>query len=200
MAEQRRQLTSNLSMDPLSELKSHREMLHQQLETLDYSKIIVPVNIGVKYRPPKIGIEFYLQNNETSRGTVEEFNRSLNTRKNSFESILINDIQNFSNKLLVHEIPLDLHFFTKEAQIYGERSYDDNRERAHQSPMKPRNKLSAKEITEKLYASDSQHRAFLNPKIIKKEQVIRMIQRAIDRYSNFYEQRSVSRERSQKKV
>lgn len=92
LAEQRRQLTSNLSMDPLSELKSHREMLHQQLETLDYSKIIVPVNIGVKYRPPKIGIEFYLQNNETSRGTVEEFNRSLNTRKNSFESILINDI------------------------------------------------------------------------------------------------------------
>ena len=61
--EPRRQLSSNLSMDQLSELKSHREMLHQQLETLDYSKIIVPVNIGVKYRPPKIGIEFYLQNN-----------------------------------------------------------------------------------------------------------------------------------------
>ena len=66
--------------------------------------------------------------------------------------------------------------------------------------MKPRHKLSAKEITEKLYASDSQHRAFLNPKIIKKEQVLRMIQRAIDRYSNFYEQRSASRERTQKKV
>ena len=52
---------------------------------LDYSKIIVPVNIGVKYRPPKIGIEFYLQNDEA-------FNRSLNSKRNSFESILINDI------------------------------------------------------------------------------------------------------------
>jgi hypothetical protein len=53
--------------------------------------------------------------------------------------------------------------------------------------MKPRHKLSAKEITEKLYAIESHHKAFLNPKIIKKEQVVRMIQRAIDKYSNFYE-------------
>ena len=112
---------------------------------LDYSKIIIPVNIGVKYRPPKIGIEFYLQNDEA-------FNRSLNSKRNSFESILINDIENYTQKLLVHEIPLDYHFFTKEAQIYGERAYDDNRERAHQSPMKPRNKLSAIQITETLFA------------------------------------------------
>ena len=89
------------------------------------------MNIGVKYRPPKIGIEFYLQNNETSKDTVDAFNQSLTSKRNSFESVLINDLQNFSDKLLVHEIPLDLHFFTKEAQIYGERSYDDNRERAH---------------------------------------------------------------------
>lgn len=66
--------------------------------------------------------------------------------------------------------------------------------------MKPRHKLSSKEITEKLYSNESHHKAFLNPKIIKKEQVVRMIQRAIDKYSNFYEQRSASRERSQKKV
>jgi hypothetical protein len=38
--------------------------------------------------------------------------------------MLINDIDNFSQKLLVHEIPLDLFFFTKEAQIHGEMSYD----------------------------------------------------------------------------
>jgi hypothetical protein len=75
---------------------------------LDYSKIIIPVNIGVKYRPPKIGIEFYLQNDEA-------FNQSLNSKRNSFESVLINDIQNYSQKLLVHEIPLDPHLFTKEA-------------------------------------------------------------------------------------
>ena len=45
--------------------------------------------------------------------------------------MLINDIDNFGDQILVHEIPLDLHFFTKEAQIYGEKSYDDDRERAH---------------------------------------------------------------------
>ena len=124
-------LSNNLSIDNLSELKSHRDVLHQHLEMLEYSTIIVPVNIGVKYRPPKIGIEFYLQNNESSKGTVDAFNRSLSSQRKSFESILINDLENFSERLLVHEIPLDLHFFTKEAQIYGEKSYDDNRERAH---------------------------------------------------------------------
>ena len=92
----------------MSDLKSHRDVIQQHLEMLDYSKIIVPVNIGVKYRPPKIGIEFYLQNDEA-------FNRSLNSKRNSFESVLINDSENYSHKLLVHEIPLDSHFFTKEA-------------------------------------------------------------------------------------
>ena len=72
----------------LEQLKSHRDMLNQQLEMLDYSKIIVPVNIGVKYRPPKIGIEFYLKNDEN-------FNRSL-SRKGSVESLIINDIDSFS--------------------------------------------------------------------------------------------------------
>ena len=83
---------------------------------LDYSKVIVPVNIGVKYRPPKIGIEFYLKNDEN-------FNTSLQ-RKGSVESLIINDIGNYAKKLLVHEINLDRYFFTKEAQIHGEKSYD----------------------------------------------------------------------------
>ena len=62
-------------------------MLTHQLETLDFSKIIVPVNVGVKFRPPKIGIEFYLKNDEY-------FNNSLK-RKSSVESLIINDIDNF---------------------------------------------------------------------------------------------------------
>ena len=62
-------------------------MLTHQLETLDFSKIIVPVNVGVKFRPPKIGIEFYLKNDES-------FNNSLK-RKSSVESLIINDIDNF---------------------------------------------------------------------------------------------------------
>jgi len=62
-------------------------MLTHQLETLDFSKIIVPVNVGVKFRPPKIGIEFYLKNDES-------FNKSLK-RKSSVESLIINDIDNF---------------------------------------------------------------------------------------------------------
>lgn len=46
-------------------IKSQRELVIQRLEdTLDYSKVIEPVNIGVKYRPPKIGIEFYLKNDK----------------------------------------------------------------------------------------------------------------------------------------
>jgi hypothetical protein len=43
-------------------------------------------------------------------------------------SLLINDIDNYSKKLLVHELSLDRFFFTKEAQILGERSYDKTRE------------------------------------------------------------------------
>lgn len=111
------------------------------MDTLDYSRIIVPVNIGIKYRPPKIGIEFYLKNDEN-------FNRSL-SRKGSFSSLIINDIENFNQKLLVHEIQLDRFFFTKEAQIHGEKSYDFNRENAHMSPM--RQKLSAPAICRSLY-------------------------------------------------
>jgi hypothetical protein len=69
-------------------------MLSHHLETLDYSRIIVPVNIGIKHRPPKIGIEFYLKNDES-------FNRSL-SRKGSMKSLIINDIDNFNQKLCVH--------------------------------------------------------------------------------------------------
>ena len=48
----------------MEQLKSQRDYITQQLETLDYSRIIMPVNVGVKYRPPKLGIEFYLKNDE----------------------------------------------------------------------------------------------------------------------------------------
>lgn len=151
---------------------------------LDYSKVIVPVNIGIKYRPPKIGIEFYLKNDES-------FNRSLK-RNGSAESLIINDIENFKQKLLVHEIHLDRFFFTKEAQIHGERSYDANRENAHMSPMKQQ--LSAASICRQLY-QDRNHSAFLNPKIIKEKQIERMVKMMLERYNNFYKERSASRER-----
>ena len=73
---------------------------------LDFSKIIVPVKVGVKYRPPKFGIEFYLKNDDS-------FDKSLSSRKHSYESIIINDIDDFKQKILVHEIHLDEFFFTK---------------------------------------------------------------------------------------
>jgi hypothetical protein len=124
------------------------------LETLDYSKVIVPVNIGIKYRPPKIGIEFYLKNDES-------FDKALNDNQ---ESPMINDIDNFTQKILVHEINLDRFFFTKEAQIHGEKSYDLNRENSHMSPMKQR--LCPESICRTLL-SDGKHSAFLNSNIIK---------------------------------
>lgn len=173
------------------QLKSQRDYLSQQLETLDYSKIIVPVNVGVKYRPPKLGIEFHLKNDES-------FNQSLSSRRGSNEqSLLINDIDNFRQKLLVHEIKLDQYFFTKYARIQGEESYDANRVNQHESPMKRREQLSAQVITRQLF-NDPQSRAFLNPNILKFEQIARLIQRMIDRYTKFYEQRSASRERTGK--
>lgn len=123
------------------QLKSQRDYVSQQLETLDYSRIIVPVNVGVKYRPPKLGIEFYLRNDES-------FNQSLSSRRGSNEpSILINDIDKFSQKLCVHEIKLDQYFFTKYARIQGEESYDTNRVNQHESPMKRSDQLSAQAIT-----------------------------------------------------
>ena len=100
------------------------------------------MNIGCKYRPPKIGIEFYLKNDEN-------FNKSLNSRRSSTESLLINDIDEYKKKLLVHEVNLDRFFFTKEAQIRGESSYDRHREKYKESPMK--NELSAEQITKILY-------------------------------------------------
>jgi len=160
-------------------------MLNEQLEALDYSRVIVPANVGIKYRPPKLGIEFYLKNDEN-------FNRSLSSRRHSYASVLINDLDEFNDKLLVHEIHLDRYFFTKEAQIYGEQSYDAERVNAHLSPMKT--KLSAFTITRELY-NDSANQAFLNAKLIKFQQIERLIQRMIDRYTNFYQQRSASRDR-----
>jgi len=81
--------SDKLSVDfnSVDQLKSHRDILTQQLEMLDYSRVIVPVNVGVKFRPPKIGIEFYLKNDES-------FNRSI-SRKGSHESLIINDLDNF---------------------------------------------------------------------------------------------------------
>lgn len=166
-------------------LKSHRDYLGTQLETLDYSRVIIPVNIGIKYRPPKIGIEFYLKNDEV-------FDRAVNRP----DSMMINDIENFNQKLLVHEIHLDRFFFTKEAQIHGERSYDLNRENAHMSPLKQ--KLCPETICRSLYY-DKQHSAFLNPKIIKEQQIERLLKMMIDKYSNFYRERSASRDKIKRK-
>lgn len=143
------------------------------------------MNVGVKYRPPKLGIEFYLKNDEN-------FNKSLNSKRDSFQSLVINDLDNFNEKLLVHEIFLDAFFFTKEAQIYGERSYDHGRMNQEFSPMKQR--LSAGTITEHLYG-DPRNKAFLNPKLIKFAQIQRLVQRMLDQYNNFYKERSASRER-----
>jgi hypothetical protein len=58
---------------------------------LDYSKIIVPLNIGVKYRPPKLGIEFKLKNDDS-------FSQSLSARGKRDQPQLINDIDNFVEK------------------------------------------------------------------------------------------------------
>ena len=70
-------------------INTSREIVTHQLDDdLDYSKVIEAVNIGVKYRPPKIGIEFYLKQDQN-------FNKSLNSRRESSESILINDIDNY---------------------------------------------------------------------------------------------------------
>ena len=56
-------------------------------------------------RPPKLGIEFYLKNDQS-------FESALSSRRNSNQSVLINDLDNFNKKLLVHEIYLDKFFFT----------------------------------------------------------------------------------------
>lgn len=46
-------------------INTSREIVTHQFDgDLDYSKVIEAVNIGVKYRPPKIGIEFYLKNDK----------------------------------------------------------------------------------------------------------------------------------------
>ena len=70
---------------------------------MDYSKIIVPNKIGVKYRPPKLGIEFQLKNDES-------FDASLSARGD--KPRLINDIDRFHKQILVYEIRLDEYFFT----------------------------------------------------------------------------------------
>ena len=87
-----RKHSNQLSLDLAeAQMKSQREYISQQLiETLDYSKIIVPQKIGVKYRPPKLGIEFYLKQDEN-------FSKSLFSRRLSNESgpEIINDIDTF---------------------------------------------------------------------------------------------------------
>ena len=141
-------------------MKSTRDQSHKDLiEALDYSKIIVPCQIGVKYRPPKLGIEFYLKNDDS-------FTKALTGARRGQTPCLINDIDTFQQQILVYEIRLDEPFFTKSAQIHGERSYDDNRVNAHQSPMKPRESLSAPLIARKLF-QDTKHRNFLNPNLLK---------------------------------
>ena len=74
----------------------------------------------------------------------------------------------------MHEVKLDQYFFTKYARIQGEASYDANRVNQHESPMKRSEQLSAQVITRQLF-NDHQHRAFLNPNILKFEQIARLI-------------------------
>ena len=61
-------------------------------------------------------------------------------------------------------------------------------------PTKPE---QCKEIA-KLLFEDKIHKAFLNPALLKFDQVERLIQKMIDRYCNYYEQRSASQDRSAK--
>ena len=57
------QLSGNFSQ--IDMINTSRDIVTAQLDdNLDYSKVIEAVNIGVKYRPPKIGIEFYLKNDK----------------------------------------------------------------------------------------------------------------------------------------
>jgi len=81
---------------------------------------------------------------------------------------LINDIDDYSKKLLVHEIALDRFFFTKEAQIRGERSYD----RVESSPMK--NQLKADQIAMILF-KEKVNSPFLNEKTIGFGQITRLV-------------------------
>ena len=63
------------------------------------------------------------------------------------------------------------------------------------SPMRRSEELSAIEITRKLF-NDRRHKAFMNPNLLKFEQIQRLIQMMINKYTNYYEQRSASRDRS----
>jgi hypothetical protein len=80
---------------------------------------------------------------------------------------LINDIDNFKGKPLIHEIDLSSYFFTRKAQIEGESSFYEGRQNSHLSPLKEKRELSMSEIIESLYR-DKRHSKFLDPKIIKR--------------------------------
>ena len=68
-----------------------------------------------------------------------------------------------------------------------------NRENAHLSPMKQ--KLSAPTISRALYL-DKNHSAFLNSKVIKQNQIERLIKMMLEKYNNFYRERSASKEKT----
>lgn len=55
-------------------------------------------------------------------------------------------------------------------------------------------KLSASYITRLLY-QEKQHLQFLNPKILKTEQIERMVQMMLDKYNTHYKERSASRDK-----
>jgi len=56
---------------------------------------------------------------------------------------------------------------------------------------------SALQIARALYG-ERQNQAFLNQKIIKIDQIERLIEKMMDKYNNFYRERSASRDKTQK--
>ena len=60
-------------------------------------------------------------------------------------------------------------------------------------------KLSAAQIARQLY-TETKNNAFLNGKVIKQTQVERLVQLMLDKYNNFYKERSASRDKGKENV
>ncbi len=60
-------------------------------------------------------------------------------------------------------------------------------------------KLSAVQIARQLY-TETKNKAFLNGKVIKQSQVERLVQLMLDKYQNFYKERSASRDKGKENV
>ena len=146
-----------------------------RLEDIDYSKVIIPVNIGVKYNPPKLGIEYYVQNDDS-------FNKSLDSRKQSMDSMIVNDLAQFEKKLLVHEIYLDALFFDAVNKDDQGGEFGSSRYNARQRLFgRKLPKINAGQILQQIY-NDKRNAPFLNNKILKSNQIERLVQKMVDRF------------------